>query len=65
MSDQAPGNDPDMEMERTMKTIVMTAAVVGLALGAAAPAFAGDAAKKCDAGMEWDKTAKKCAKKKS
>ena len=54
-----------MEMERTMKTLVMTAAVLGLALGAAAPAVAGDAAKKCEAGMEWDKTAKKCAKKKS
>ena len=61
---QAPGRDPDMEMERTMKTIVMTAAVVGLALGAVSPASAGDA-KKCEAGMEWDKDAKKCAKKKS
>ena len=48
-----------------MKTLVMTAAVLGLALGAAVPAVAGDAAKKCDAGMEWDKTTKKCAKKKS
>lgn len=65
MSDEVTGSDPDMEMERTMKTIVMTAAVLGLALGAAAPAIAGDAAKKCDAGMEWDKDAKKCAKKKS
>ena len=47
-----------------MKTIVMTAAVVGLALGALSPAFAADQ-KKCDTGMEWDKVAKTCVKKKS
>ena len=46
-----------------MKTIILTAAVVGLALGAAAPAFAGE--KKCDAGMEWDKTTQQCVKKQS
>ena len=44
-----------------MKTIVMTAAVVGLALGTLAPAFAADE-KKCDAGMKYDKAAKKCVK---
>ncbi|MGI9524694.1 MAG: hypothetical protein ACR2PG_23945 [Hyphomicrobiaceae bacterium] len=44
-----------------MKTIAMTVAVVGLALGALSPAFAGDE-KKCEAGTKWDQTANQCVK---
>ncbi len=53
-----------MEMERAMKTIAVTAVAVGLALSAMSSAFAADA-KKCAAGMEWDKTTQKCVKKQS
>ncbi|MGI9426538.1 MAG: hypothetical protein ACR2PA_25385 [Hyphomicrobiaceae bacterium] len=47
-----------------MKAIITTAAVVGLALGALSPVFAADQ-KKCDVGMEWDKTTQQCIKKQS
>ena len=47
-----------------MKTVLATAAVIGLALGALSPVFAADE-KKCDVGMEWDKTTQQCIKKQS
>ena len=47
-----------------MKTLIVTTAFLGLALGSLSPALAGDA-KKCGEGLEWDKTTKQCVKKKS
>ena len=47
-----------------MKTIIATAAVVGVALGSLTPALA-TSEKKCDPGMEYDKVTQKCVKKQS
>ncbi len=47
-----------------MRTILTTAAVVGIALGSLTPALA-ESEKKCEAGMEYDKVTQKCVKKQS
>lgn len=57
------GHDPAIEMEQTMKTIIMTAAIVGVAIGGLSSAYAADQQKKCPAGSQWDAAAKKCVKK--
>ncbi len=46
-----------------MKTLTATTLAVALALSALSPALAED--KKCEAGMEWDKTTQQCVEKKS
>ena len=47
-----------------MRTIITTAALVGIALGSLSPALAASE-KKCEAGMEYDKVTQKCVEKKS
>ena len=55
---------PSWKRRETMRTIITTAALVGIALGSLSPALAASE-KKCEAGMEYDKVTQKCVEKKS
>jgi hypothetical protein len=66
LAEDIPKESQPCKEKHIMKTFVSLIVALGLAAGAAAPAFAADSPKnkaECEKShMKWDATAKKCSK---